>query len=117
MTVLFDVQELLKEKKAHPEWIFFLGDKEKNPQTIMGKWKEITKQSFQELEDLVKRTEQRTDVEAWNWGIRTGINDVACLDFDWEFIFYRWLRKYRKRSETAIYKTANKGFRVIFRTT
>lgn len=116
MTILFDVAELHREKQAHQDWVFFLGDKEKNPQTIIGKWKNIRIQSPQELNEIIERTQKRKDVEAWNWGIRTGINNIACLDFDWEFLYYAWLRKFGDRAKTATYRTANKGYRVIFKT-
>jgi len=97
--------------------VFFLGDKTKNPQTIIGKWKHIKTQTIEELDQLIEDTQKRTDVEAWNWGIRTGINDISCLDFDWEFLYYGWLRKFGDRAKTVTYRTANKGYRVIFKTT
>lgn len=116
MTVVFEASKLLEEKKLHPEWIFFIGDKQKNPQTIIGKWRDVNSQTYEELLDLVEKTKQRKDVEAWNWGIRTGINDLACLDFDWEFIYYLWVRKFGDRAKTITYRTTNKGYRVIFKT-
>lgn len=116
MTVIFNIDGLLKEKQIHPNWIFFLGDKTKNPQTIVGKWKHIEEQTQEELEQLIQDTQKRIDVEAWNWGIRTGIHDIACLDFDWEFLYYRWLRKFGDRGKTTTYRTANKGYRVLFQT-
>ena len=115
MTLIFDVDELRKEKQLHPDWVFFVGDKEKNPQKFVGSWKEQTSQTTQELEILIEGSQKRTD-EAWNWGIRTGIKNIACLDFDWEFLYYRWLRSFGDRAETVTYRTANKGFRVLFRT-
>ena len=72
MTIIFGVAELRKEKQLHLDWVFFVGDKEKNPQKFVGSWKEQTSQTTQELEELIEGSQKRTD-EAWNWGIRTGI--------------------------------------------
>lgn len=116
LTVSFNIEKLQKTKQQHPNWIFFLGDKTKNPQTIVGKWRDIITQSIEELDKLITATKNRPDVDAWNWGIRTGLNDIACLDFDWEFMYYRWLRKFGDRAKTVTYRTANKGYRVLFLT-
>ncbi len=117
MTIRFNISNLEAAKSIHPEWVFFLADKEKNPQTIVGKWKEIKTQSLQELELLIANAKKRKDVEAWCWGIRTGVNNVIALDFDWEFLGYRWIRRFGDSAKTAAFRTANLGFRFIFYTT
>ena len=113
--IIFDVEELRKAKRKHPNWVFFLGDQEKSPQKIVGKWKQKTTQTPEELEELIKET-QNGNVEAWNWGIKTGLGIVA-LDWDWEFLAYDFCRYFKERAKTEIYRTANKGYRMLYETT
>ena len=54
-TVIFDVEQLYEFKRTHPDWVFLLGDKIKNPSRLVGAWKDITNQSMQDLEALVAR--------------------------------------------------------------
>ena len=84
MTVVFDVEDLFLLKRIYPSWVFLLGDKSKNPSRLVGSWKDLTSQSMQDLEALVDRV-QRGEVEAWNFGPRSGLGGLACLDWDWSF--------------------------------
>ena len=85
MTIAFDLNELYLLKRVHPEWVLLMGDKSKNPSRLVGAWKDITSQSMQDLEALVDKA-QRSEVEAWNFGPRSGLGGLACLDWDWEFL-------------------------------
>ena len=116
MTIIFDVEELRKVKHDHPEWVLLIGDKTKSPQRIVGKWKELTSQTPRELEALIVKV-QNSEIEAWNYGPRTGLNNLACLDFDWEFLAYKWQKKLWERAKTETYLTPNKGYRMLFYTT
>lgn len=116
-TIFFNTKDLIDEKQKKPERVFFIADKTKNPKDFMGKWREITTQSIEELDTLIKNIEKRTDVEAWNYGIRTGLNNEAGLDFDWEFLGYGWTHKFGDRAHTESYRTPNGGFRFIYETT
>ena len=115
MTVIFNVEELYLLKRAHPNWVLLLGDKTKNPSRLVGVWKEMTSQSMEELQTLVERV-QRSEVEAWNFGPRTGLGGLACLDWDWEFLAYRWCKRFGERAKTLTFRTPNLGFRMLYLT-
>jgi P4 family phage/plasmid primase-like protien len=90
-----------------------LGDKSKNPSRLVGVWKDITSQSMQDLEALVVRV-QGSEVEAWNFGPRTGLGGLACLDWDWEFLAYRWIKHFGERAKTLTFRTPNMGYRMLY---
>jgi P4 family phage/plasmid primase-like protien len=115
VTVIFDVKQLYSLKRAHPDWVFLLGDKAKNPSRLVGAWKDITSQSMEDLEALVAKAAE-CEVEAWNFGPRTGIGGLACLDWDWEFLAYRWGKHFAERAKTLTIRTPNMGFRMLYRT-
>ena len=102
-------------KRAHPDWVLLLGDKSKNPSRLVGAWKDITSQSMQDLEALVERA-QSSEVEAWNFGPRTGLGGLACLDWDWEFLAYRWSKHFGDRAKTLTFRTPNMGYRMLYTT-
>jgi hypothetical protein len=111
LTVIFNVEELYLLKRAHPNWVLLLGDKTKNPSRLVGVWKEMTSQSMEELQALVERV-QRSEVEAWNFGPRTGLGGLACLDWDWEFLAYRWCKRFGERAKTNV-SNAQLGFSYV----
>jgi P4 family phage/plasmid primase-like protien len=113
LTVIFDLEELFQLKRAHPDWVLLLGDKSKNPSRLVGAWKDITSQSMQDLEALVLRA-QSSEVEAWNFGPRTGLGGLACLDWDWEFLAYRWTKHFGDRAKTKTVRTPNMGYRMLY---
>jgi hypothetical protein len=84
LTISFDLEELWQLKQANPEWIILLGDKSKNPSKLVGAWKDMKTQTMADLQALVSKA-QSSEVEAWNFGPRTGLGGLACLDWDWEF--------------------------------
>jgi P4 family phage/plasmid primase-like protien len=90
-----------------------LGDKSKNPSRLVGAWKDITSQSMQDLEALVERGGS-SEVEAWNFGPRTGLGGLACLDWDWEFLAYRWTKHFGERAKTLTLRTPNMGYRMLY---
>jgi hypothetical protein len=49
MTIVFNLEDLHRLKRGHPDWVILLGDKAKNPQRIVGAWKELTTQTPQIL--------------------------------------------------------------------
>ncbi len=113
--ICFDVAELFAFKRAHPDWVLLLGDSAKNPSRLVGAWKDFTSQSMADLEALVKRAEA-SEVEAWNFGPRTGLGGLACLDWDWEFLAYRWSKRFGDRAKTLSFRTPNMGYRMLFLT-
>ena len=115
MTVVFDVEQLYALKRAHPDWVLLLGDKSKNPSRLVGTWKDLTSQSLEDLEALVAKA-QAGEVEAWNFGPRTGLGGLACLDWDWEFLAYRWSKRFGDRAKTLTFRTPNMGYRMLFTT-
>ncbi len=82
----------------------------------MGAWKDITSQSMQDLEALVEKI-RISEVEAWNFGPRTGLGGLACLDWDWEFLAYRWTKHFGERAKTLTFRTPNMGYRMLYTTT
>jgi P4 family phage/plasmid primase-like protien len=70
---------------------------------------------MQELEALVVRV-QGSKVEAWNFGPRTGLSGLACLDWDWEFLAYRWRKHFGERAKTLTFRTPNMGYRMLYTT-
>ena len=116
MTIIFDLEELYRLKCAHPDWVLLLGDKAKNPSRLVGAWKDITSQSMQDLKALMLRA-QCSEVEAWNFGPRTGIGGLACLDWDWEFLAYGWSKHFGERAKTLTFRTPNMGYRMLYTTT
>ena len=113
LTIVFDVEQLFALKRLHPDWVLLLGDKSKNPSRLVGAWKEITCQSMQDLEVLVDRA-RGSEVEAWNFGPRTGLGGLACLDWDWEFLAYRWGKHFGDRAKTLTIRTPNMGYRMLY---
>jgi P4 family phage/plasmid primase-like protien len=113
MTVIFDVEQLYALKRKYPTWVLLLGDKAKNPARLVGSWKDITSQSMEELQALVKRA-QKSEIEAWNFGPRTGLGGLACLDWDWEFLAYRWEKHVGSRANTFTVRTPNMGYRMLY---
>ncbi len=113
MTIIFDLEQLYQLKRAHPNWVLLLGDKAKNPSCLVGAWKDIVCQSMQDLEALVARA-HRSEVEAWNFGPRTGLGGLACLDWDWEFLAYRWVKDFGYRAKTMTIRTPNMGYRMLY---
>jgi hypothetical protein len=71
---------------------------------------------MQDLEALVVRA-QGSEVEAWNFGPRTGLGGLACLDWDWEFLAYRWIKHFGERTKTMTFRTPNMGYRMLYTTT
>jgi P4 family phage/plasmid primase-like protien len=116
LTVIFDVEELYLLKRTHPSWVLLLGDKAKNPSRLVGAWKEMTNQSMEELQALVERV-QRSEVEAWNFGPRSGLGGLACLDWDWEFLAPHWSKHFGERAKTLTFQTPNMGYRMLYTTT
>jgi P4 family phage/plasmid primase-like protien len=90
-----------------------MGDKAKNPSRLVGAWKEMTSQSMEELQALVAKV-QCSEVEAWNFGPRTGLGGLACLDWDWEFLAYRWIKHFGDRARTLTIRTPNMGYRMLY---
>ena len=115
MTIVFDLEQLYLLKRVHPDWVLLLGDKSKNPSRLVGAWKDITSQSMQDLEALVAKA-QACEVEAWNFGPRSGLGDLACLDWDWEFLAYRWTKHFGDRAKTLTFRTPNMGYRMLYLT-
>jgi hypothetical protein len=113
MTVAFDLEQLYEFKRVHPDWVFLLGDKSKNPSRLVGSWKDLTTQSIAELEALVERAKV-SEVEAWNFGPRTGLGGLACLDWDWEFLAYLWSKHFGIRAKTLTFRTPNMGYRMLY---
>jgi P4 family phage/plasmid primase-like protien len=70
---------------------------------------------MQELEVLVAKA-KGTEVEAWNFGPRTGIGGLVCLDWDWEFLAYRGQNILVKRAKTLTIRTPNMGYRMLYTT-
>jgi len=71
---------------------------------------------MQDIEALVTKA-QSSDVEAWNFGPRTGLGELACLDWDWEFLAYRWIKHFGERAKTLTFRTPNMGYRMLYTTT
>jgi P4 family phage/plasmid primase-like protien len=113
MTLAFDVEQLFQLKRAHPSWVFLFGDKSKNPSRIVGSWKDLTSQSLVELEALVKKA-KASEVEACNFGPRTGLGGLACLDWDWEFLAPLWSKHFGNRAKTLTFRTPNMGYRMLY---
>ena len=68
-----------------------------------------------DLEALVAKA-QGSEVEAWNFGPRTGLGGLACLDWDWEFLAYRWSKHFGERAKTLTLRTPNMGYRMLYTT-
>jgi P4 family phage/plasmid primase-like protien len=115
VTIVFDLSELRAFKREHPDWVILFGDKSKNPARLVGSWKDLTSQTPQELEELIVKA-QVSEVEAWNFGPRTGLGNLACLDWDWEFLAYRWIKHFGERAKTLTFRTPNLSFRMLFLT-
>jgi hypothetical protein len=113
LTIVFDLEQLYQLKRAHPDWVLLLGDKSKNPSRLVGAWKDLTSQSMADLQGLVERAKS-SEVEAWNFGPRTGLGGLACLDWDWEFLAYRWSKHFGDRAKTLTIRTPNMGFRMLY---
>jgi P4 family phage/plasmid primase-like protien len=116
LTIGFDLEELWRLKHANPEWVILLGDKSKNPSKLVGAWKDMKAQTMADLQTLVAKA-QSSEVEAWNFGPRTGLGGLACLDWDWEFLAYRWIKCFGDRAKTLTFRTPNMGFRMLYFTT
>lgn len=113
--IIFDINELKQTKIDHPNWVLLIADAGKNPKDLTGKWKTQVTQTPLELDTLIERI-KTSPIEAWNYGPKTGLNNLATLDFDWEWVYYSWKNKFKERANTLTFQTPNKGYRVLYYT-